>query len=130
MRYFKIPLCRIFHWNVKDRSGLKDTCQCMNVGSLGQKLGYDNTHEEIFLWYLESFKPPFIFLLSFVKPLWASTRKILFMLVYRGILQTLTLLYFFNWVNYTPLPSKMLELHSPPLLSWNIHFTPSIFFLC
>jgi len=27
MRYFKIPLCRIFHWNVKDRSGSNDVCQ-------------------------------------------------------------------------------------------------------
>jgi len=27
MRYFKIPLCRIFHWNVRDRIGLGDMCQ-------------------------------------------------------------------------------------------------------
>jgi len=35
------------------------------------RLCYD-THDAIFLWHLEPFKPPFIFLLSFAKLLWAS----------------------------------------------------------
>jgi len=38
-----------------------------------------------FLWYLEPFKPPFyIFLLSFAKPLWASTWKIYFFINYES----------------------------------------------
>jgi len=28
MRYFKIPLCRIFVWKVKDYSRPSDTCEC------------------------------------------------------------------------------------------------------
>ena len=35
MRYFKIPLCRIFHWNVNDRSGSNDVCQWYLRSKLG-----------------------------------------------------------------------------------------------
>jgi len=27
MKYFKIPLCRNFHWNIRVQSGSSDTCQ-------------------------------------------------------------------------------------------------------